>query len=65
MGRQVAGILIPAVPGAGNQQTPNVAHGGKAVILSERIELSSKRRARGWIFEGREGNLAQIFKEES
>lgn len=46
VGRQVAGILVPAVLGAGNQQAPNIAHGGKGMILDRRLGLSLERRAR-------------------
>lgn len=65
VGRQVAGILVPAVLGAGNQQAANVARGGKGMVLVGRLGLSSKGRARGWVFEGREGNLAQVVGEGS
>jgi len=50
-------MLAPAVLGAGNQQAPNVARGGKGLILAGRLGLSAKGRARGWVFEGREGNF--------
>lgn len=63
--RLVVGILTPAVLGAGNQQASNVSHGSKGVTPAGRLVLSSKERARRWVFEGREGNLAQVVREES
>lgn len=50
----VAGMVVPAVHAAGNQQAPNIAHGGKGVILEGRLGLSSKGRASRWVSDGKE-----------
>lgn len=64
MRRHVAGMIVPTGLCAGNQQAPNIAYRGKRMILAGRMGLSSKGRARGWVYENREENLAQVVGKE-